>query len=396
MDVRVTSIREKKGLSVKDLITIGVLNTVALVCYAVAVILSCTTVIGLFFSTAAAFLVMGPVYMLIACKVRKRGTLFLCGALMSLIGIFGGRIFTTVGCLVGGVLAEIIAGEYKRFFRIAAAYAGYAVAVAAGIYMPGFLIGTSYLLARGKDRGMTVDTVKRYESYFGMKNLLPVLVLNLVAALLGAYIGKAILKKHFIKAGIIEEKHEYKVFPWWKARLYGSILSLRARKQNPERILRDYIQEGMTVADIGCGMGYFTIPMAKMAGINGRIIAVDLQKEMLNGLDKRARRHECESQIIKQNCTDTSLGIEEWNNQLSFVLLFAVAHEVPNRRNLFKEIGDAMQTGAKLLFAEPKGHVSQTCFEESISFAVENGFQIITYPDIAMSRAVLLQKTNIS
>ena len=379
---------KSKRLNVKDLIVIGILSTVAIACYALAVVISCTTIIGLFFSTAAAFAVMGTIYMLIALKVHKRGTFFICGALMSLIGLFGGRIFTTVGCIVGGLLAELIVGQYKKFSRIAAAYATYAVAVAAGIYMPGFLIGTSYLLSRGEERGMTVETVQLYDHY-----LIPILLLNAVAALIGAAIGRIILNKHFVKAGMIENNNSsYKVFPWWKARLLSSILFLRRKRQDPEMILGDYISEDMAVADIGSGMGYFTIPMAQMVGERGKVVAVDLQKEMLSSLLKRAKKAGCEARIMPHTCRQESLDLEQWQSQFSFVLLFAVAHEVPDRMNLFQEISAAMKNKGQLLFAEPVGHVKQECFEESIQFACANGFEVIQRPEIKMSRAVLLQK----
>ena len=41
---------------------------------------------------------------------------------------------------------------------------------------------------------------------------------------------------------------------------------LRRWFQDPERILGSFVREGMTVADIGCGMGYFSVAMAKMIG----------------------------------------------------------------------------------------------------------------------------------
>jgi len=45
----------------------------------------------------------------------------------------------------------------------------------------------------------------------------------------------------------------------------------------------------MTAADIGCGMGYFSIGLAKIVKANGRVIVVDIQRKMLEVLEKRAR-----------------------------------------------------------------------------------------------------------
>jgi len=51
--------------------------------------------------------------------------------------------------------------------------------------------------------------------------------------------------------------------------------------QNPLKILKPYISKGMTVLDLGCGPGYFSIEIAKMVSESGKVIAADLQKRML-------------------------------------------------------------------------------------------------------------------
>ncbi len=57
--------------------------------------------------------------------------------------------------------------------------------------------------------------------------------------------------------------------------------SIRRWLQNPQKILRPYIAEGMTVLDVGCGPGFFSLEMVRMVGKFGRIIAADLQEGML-------------------------------------------------------------------------------------------------------------------
>ena len=44
----------------------------------------------------------------------------------------------------------------------------------------------------------------------------------------------------------------------------------------------DVVSSGDTVIDLGCGGGFFTAALAKMVGENGRVIAMDLQEEMLS------------------------------------------------------------------------------------------------------------------
>ncbi len=68
---------------------------------------------------------------------------------------------------------------------------------------------------------------------------------------------------------------------------------LRKRRVNPAGLVRPYICKGMTVLDLGCAMGFFSLPMAELAGPAGRVICVDLQKRMIAGLERRARKGVC-------------------------------------------------------------------------------------------------------
>jgi len=50
---------------------------------------------------------------------------------------------------------------------------------------------------------------------------------------------------------------------------------IRRWLQNPQKIVRPYVKEGITVLDMGCGPGFFSIDMAQMVGKSRRVIAVD-------------------------------------------------------------------------------------------------------------------------
>ena len=76
------------------------------------------------------------------------------------------------------------------------------------------------------------------------------------------------------------------VCPWWLIRTLDN--PLRRLFQNPEEILKDFVRTGDACLDVGCGIGYFTIPMAKLAGPSGNVTAVDLQPQMLAGVERRA------------------------------------------------------------------------------------------------------------
>jgi len=57
-------------------------------------------------------------------------------------------------------------------------------------------------------------------------------------------------------------------------------------------------------------MGYFSIPLARMVGETGKVIAADVQPEMLRALWMRAKRAGVEHQIITHLCEADSLGLK--------------------------------------------------------------------------------------
>lgn len=73
--------------------------------------------------------------------------------------------------------------------------------------------------------------------------------------------------------------------------------SLRRLIQNPHKILKPYIKSGMTVVDLGCGPGFFTIEMAKLLNRSGTVIAADLQEGMLEKVRQKIYRTTLEQRV---------------------------------------------------------------------------------------------------
>jgi len=181
------------------------------------------------------------------------------------------------------------------------------------------------------------------------------------------------------------------ICPWWLG--YGLVSPLRKLIHDPEKILARYVQQGMRVLDIGSGMGFFSLPMAAMVGENGCVICIDLQDKMLSGLARRAQKAGLTDRIECRRSQDNSLMVVDFDGTVDFALAFAMAHEVPDKDRLFREISAAVRQGGKLLLTEPRGHVSAGAFENTISIAEQYGFAVVDRPCIAFSRSAALEKT---
>ncbi|MCL4502320.1 MAG: methyltransferase domain-containing protein [Deltaproteobacteria bacterium] len=181
-----------------------------------------------------------------------------------------------------------------------------------------------------------------------------------------------------------------RVCPYWIG--YVLINPLRRLVHNPNKILAPFVSRGMTVLDIGSAMGYFTLPLARMVGTSGKVIAVDVQEKMLAALRKRARAAELSDRIVTRLSGPTSLGLDDWEGRVDFALAFAVAHEVPDVQGLFAEIWRVLKPEAYCLMAEPKFHVPFRDFEASLQAAGQNGLKVVDHPKIFRSYTALLKK----
>ncbi len=180
------------------------------------------------------------------------------------------------------------------------------------------------------------------------------------------------------------------VCPWWLGYFLAS--PLRRLSHKPEKILAEYVDAGYKVLDIGSGMGFFSIPMARTVGRSGRVYCLDIQEKMIRELEKRAENAGVAGSIETRICEPRSLNIDDLEGKLDFALAFAVVHEVPDRGALFSQVHTALKRGRKLLVAEPNGHVSKKQFEAMIHEATAYGFEVMERPLIPRSRSCALTK----
>ncbi len=180
------------------------------------------------------------------------------------------------------------------------------------------------------------------------------------------------------------------ICPWW-AVPFTINTPLRRWLHDPQKIVGPYVKPGMTVMDVGCGFGWFSIPMARMVGDNGKVIAVDLQQQMLDMLRQRAEKAGVATRIDMHKCEQNRLGVDA---KVDFALVFAMLHEVPDQYRLLKEIHDCLKDGSGLLLAEPPLHVSGKNFDREVALAEHVGFRLIERPRVRWSRAALFIKAD--
>ena len=182
----------------------------------------------------------------------------------------------------------------------------------------------------------------------------------------------------------------HRVCPWWLGYFLAS--PIRRWILNPDSVVSSYIREGMIVLEPGPGMGFFTLPMAQLVGSSGRVIAIDIQRKMIDRLERRAEKAGLIDRIEARISSPNSLSIDDLNSRVDFTLAFAMVHELPDGHPFFKEVASASKPGALLLLVEPSGHVKPDDFAAEIKRAGDAGFLLAGRPTIKRSHAALFRR----
>ena len=180
------------------------------------------------------------------------------------------------------------------------------------------------------------------------------------------------------------------VCPWWIGYLMAS--PIRRLLDSPGKLLSPHVRPGMIVLEPGPGMGFFTLELARLAGPSGRVIAVDVQSRMLDGLRRRAAKAGVLDRLETRLAAADSLGLADLAGTVDFTFAYAMVHELPAAAPFFREVAQASKPGARLLLAEPKGHVTESLFAAELRAARDAGFKRVEWPALGRGHTALLEK----
>lgn len=152
---------------------------------------------------------------------------------------------------------------------------------------------------------------------------------------------------------------------------------LRRWLENPATLLAPHVKPGMMVLEPGCALGFFTLPLARLVGPAGKVIAVDLQPKMLAGLKKRAHRAGLLDRIEARLSDGIRLGLEDLEGRVDFCAAIHMIHEVEDQAGFFSQVARALNPGGKLLLLEPKGHVKAAELDRTLLLALEAGLETL-------------------
>jgi len=114
-----------------------------------------------------------------------------------------------------------------------------------------------------------------------------------------------------------------------------------------ETLYRLGLQKGDIMADIGCGIGYFTLPAAKIVGSQGKVYGLDTAAEMIEDAQGKIG-YLTNVELLQVQESDFILD----NQTMSYAFICLVVHEVEDRLVFFREVARLLKPTGKIVIIE--------------------------------------------
>jgi len=176
--------------------------------------------------------------------------------------------------------------------------------------------------------------------------------------------------------------------PWWVQ--FWLINPLRRLVDSPEEVVGPYVEPGMTVLDPGCGFGYFSLPLARMVGPQGRVVSVDLEPRAVARLKRRAQRKGLSDRIDARACGARDLGLTDYRGRIDLVTVINTLHEFEDMPGFLAQVIALLKPGGRMLVLEPKSHVSPAAFSAELELCRRAGLHELDPPPYARKRRAAL------
>jgi predicted methyltransferase len=124
----------------------------------------------------------------------------------------------------------------------------------------------------------------------------------------------------------------------------------REEEERPQQVIDALeIRKGQTVADLGAGSGYFSFRMAPKVGSEGKVLAVDIQEEMLSVVRQRAQREGVKNVVAMRSTTsDSKLAPAS----VDLLLMVDVYHELEYPYEVMQSVVKGLKPGGRVALVE--------------------------------------------
>jgi len=145
-------------------------------------------------------------------------------------------------------------------------------------------------------------------------------------------------------SNLTAQQHAHHRFPERMAFLLNN--PIRRKLNPPERLISKLgIDSSDVVVDFGCGLGFITIPLAKVAG---KAIGVDVSPRMLERANRYAKRAHVSLELLQSDGSEVKLA----DKSVDLILLNHVFHEVENKQGTLSQFLRVLKPSGRVAIVE--------------------------------------------
>ncbi|HBG2164857.1 TPA: MptD family putative ECF transporter S component [Clostridioides difficile] len=196
---------KNKGLTIKNMVTIGVFSAIYCVFYIIGGIPFGINPVLTFYQAMGSALLCGPVYMLLVAKVGKKWSIFILGIVVGILLFITGMHWAMVlGCIIMGFIADVVAGmgKYKSKKFDIISYMLFSLG-GVGSFLVYFINPNGWTRAMIK-KGANQSYLDTMSSVAKPWMIYIIIIGTLIVSAFSAWVGSKLLKKQFEKAGIVD------------------------------------------------------------------------------------------------------------------------------------------------------------------------------------------------
>jgi len=176
--------------------------------------------------------------------------------------------------------------------------------------------------------------------------------------------------------------------PVWIAYLLAS--PVRRMLESPADLVLSLLKPGQRVLELGPGLGFFTVPVARALQSTGKLVCVDVQQAMLERLGKRLVKRGLRDRVELRLCRQSDLGLAEERERCDLALAMHVLHETPEPAVTVRVLASCLKPGGQLLMVEPAGHCAQEVWQAENAAAEQAGLVRRPHPRCARRKLLAL------
>jgi ubiquinone/menaquinone biosynthesis C-methylase UbiE len=173
----------------------------------------------------------------------------------------------------------------------------------------------------------------------------------------------------------------------------------RQREEGTNLLLKSLkIKPGQTVCDMGCGNGFYTLEMARMVGGKGKVLAVDIQPEMLSLLSQRAKQVGLANvEPVLGTLVDPKLP----TGKVDLILCVDVYHEFSHPEHMLQAMHKALAPGGRVVLVEfrledpdvPIKLLHKMSKEQILKELPPNGYKLVEqYDELPWQHAMFFER----